>query len=291
LPRWQVFLFFRISLDLQAARRYTIGIEGASGLSIFMKIQAFSERTGISKSTLRYYESENLLRSERNTSGYRVYTDDQVATAKLISSLRLADVPIKDIQIYLREDDTTTRQQMMANWIQIIKKRRDLLNISLRYLESDSISDQIYLIEKSTDTILWYFAESETGKFKEHFIMRAKELDKLNIPIKSCYLKYLSGTDLIQAHIGFGVPFNIKTNTLSEVVSIEQMDSSIYIAMSFNEPITKIQEGYQKLRNYAIENEWVPTGFTLEWYRGHNFTDLDLLLPVTQIDKGGMGNV
>jgi len=123
-----------------------------------MTIQAFSERTGISKSTLRYYESENLLRSiERNTSGYRVYTDDQVSTVKLISSLRLADVPIKDIQVYLKEDDYTTRQQMMKNWIQIIKKRRDFLNISLHYLESDSLSDQIYLIEKSTENFFLVF--------------------------------------------------------------------------------------------------------------------------------------
>jgi DNA-binding transcriptional MerR regulator len=251
-----------------------------------LTIQDFSERTGISKSTIRYYEEKNLLRSiERNTSGYRVYSDNQVATVKLISSLRLADVPIKDIQAYLMEDDDTTRQQMMENWIQIIKKRRDFLNISLRYLESDSMSDQIYLIEKSMENIIWFSSESETGKFKEHFLNRAKELEKLNIPIKSCYLKYLSGKDSIKAHIGFGVPFNIKTNALSEIEFIEQMGSSICIAMSFTEPITKIQSGYRKLINYAIEHEWVPTGSILEWYRGHNFTDLDLIMPVTQIEK------
>jgi len=69
------------------------------------------------------------------------------------------------------------------------------------------------------------------------------------------------------------------------------MDSGIYIAMSFNGPITKIQSGYRKLMNYAIEHEWAPTGSILEWYRGHNFTDLDLIMPVTQIGKGGIVNV
>jgi DNA-binding transcriptional MerR regulator len=253
-----------------------------------MTIQALSERTGISKSALRYYESENLLRSiERNVSGYRVYSEDQVATVKLISSLRLADVPIKDIQAYLNEDDDTARQQMMENWIRSIKNKRDLLNISLRYLESDSLSDQIYLIEKSSENIIWFSAESETGKFKEHFIKRAKQLQKLNIPIKSCYLKYVSGVGLVKANIGFGVPLVINTNDLTEIESIEQMEPCICIAMPFNDPLTNIQSGYEKLKNYANEHQWVPTGSVLEWYRGENFASLELLLPVTQIENRG----
>lgn len=57
---------------------------GCDGLSKFMSIQAFSERTGISKSTLRYYESTNLLRpAGRNTSGYRVYSETQVSAGTI----------------------------------------------------------------------------------------------------------------------------------------------------------------------------------------------------------------
>ena len=252
-----------------------------------MTIQAFSDRTGISKSALRYYESINLLHSiKRNVSGYRVYSESQVAVVKLISSLRLADVPIKDIQSYLMEDNKTARQQMMENWVQMIKERRDLLNVSLRYLESDSMNNQIYLIEKSVENIIWFSAESETGEFRAHFIERAKELEKLNIPIKSCYLKYLSGSNMIKAQIGFGIPFDIKTNELSELGVIELMAPCICIAMPFTDSVTKIKGGYQKLLNYAAAYEWVPTGSILEWYRGDNFTALDLLMPVTQIKKG-----
>lgn len=249
-----------------------------------MTIQDFSERTGISKSALRYYESKNLLQSiERKENGYRVYAEDQIANVKLISSLRLADIPIKEIQAYLKEDDETIRQQMMGNWIQNIKRKRDFLDVSLLYLESNYISEQIYLIEKMAENIIWFSAESKPSEFREHFIKRAKELGELNIPIKSCYLKYLSGKDLIQAQIGFGVPFDIKTNSLSEIELIEHMPSFICIAMSFNEPITKIQSGYRKLINYAIEHQWVPTDSILEWYRGDDFTELDLLMPVTQV--------
>ena len=66
-----------------------------------MNIQQFSERTGVSKSALRYYEQKQLLLPrERGANGYRIYSEDQVSTVKLISSLRLADISIKDIKIY-----------------------------------------------------------------------------------------------------------------------------------------------------------------------------------------------
>ena len=253
-------------------------------MSKFMSIQAFSERTGVSKSALRFYESKNLLCSAgRSANGYRLYCDDQVAIIKLISSLRLADVPIKDIHMYLKEDDESTRQKMMENWIQTIKNRQDILAVSLRYLESHYSNDHIYLLEKSPENIIWFSAESEVGNFKEHVFKRRKQLERLNIPLKNCYLKYVSGTDLIKAQIGFGVPFDIQTNELTEFELIEQMAPCICIAMSFTDPIIKIQDGYRKLINYANENKWIPTGSILEWYRGDDFSNLDLLMPVTQM--------
>ena len=252
-----------------------------------MTIQDFSERTGISKSALRYYESKNLLHpAGRNSSGYRVYSETQVATIKLVSSLRLADVSIKDIQAYLEEEDENIRKKMMDNWIKMIKKRLNVLNVSLRYLESDSMNDQIYLIEKADENIIWFSAESETGKFREHFINRGKELEKLNIPIKSCYLKYLSGKVLIRAQIGFGVPYGIQTSGLNEIYFVEHLASCIYIALSFNAPVAEIQNGYWKLINYVNEHKWIPTGSILEWYRGDDFSDLDLIMPVTKLEKG-----
>ncbi|MCG7435127.1 MerR family DNA-binding transcriptional regulator [Lysinibacillus sp. FSL M8-0216] len=48
-----------------------------------MNIQLFSEKTGIFKSALRYYEAKNLLLPrERSTNGYRIYSNDQIATVK-----------------------------------------------------------------------------------------------------------------------------------------------------------------------------------------------------------------
>lgn len=253
-----------------------------------MNIQDFSERTGVSKSALRYYEQKNLLfPHERSANGYRVYIDDQISTAKLISSLRLADVSIKDIQIYLLEKEVGKREQMMKNWIHNIKKSRDLLTVSLRYLESNSISDEIYLIEKGAEQIIWYTAESKTGEFKEHFRKRGSELQKLDISFKNCYLKYLSGKEFIKVQIGFGIPMNLRINDLTETASIEHIPPSICIAMPFKEPLSTIQNGYNKLINYAFEYKWTPISSVLEWYYGADFTELELLMPVTQIERRG----
>lgn len=253
-----------------------------------MNIQDFSERTGVSKSALRYYEQKNLLfPRERSTNGYRVYSDDQIGTVKLISSLRLADVPIKDIQKYLLENDEAIRKQIMENWIKNINKKRDLLTVSLRYLESDSLNKNIYLTEKSPEQIIWFDAESKIGEFKGHFLDKGNELKKFNVPIKNCYLKYVSGKEYIKAQIGFGVPFNVKTNGLSKIVLIEHLPQCICIAMPFHDSITTIQSGYHKLLSYALEHDWTPTSSIMEWYHGVDFTELDLLMPVTQIVSRG----
>lgn len=253
-----------------------------------MNIQQFSERTGISKSALRYYEQKHLLLPrERSANGYRVYADDQIATVKLISSLRLADIPIKDIKVYLLENDEARRQQMLMDWIHNIKKKRNLLDVSLRYLESNSFSKDIYLIEKSAEQIIWFNAESKVGEFGQHFLDRGNELKKLNITFNNFYLKYISGDHLIKAQIGFGVPDGVDKTGLSEMAVIEQIPECICIAMPFVDSITTIQSGYHKLLSYALEHKWTPLFSILEWYHGVDFTQLDLLLPVTQIEKRG----
>ncbi|MGG2107575.1 MerR family transcriptional regulator [Lysinibacillus pakistanensis] len=251
----------------------------------YMTIHEFSERTGIAKSTLRFYETKNLLLpEERSLNGYRVYADSQIATVKLISTLRLADVPINEIQHYLQEQNEAVRQEMMQKWIQHIKRKRDLLDISLRYLESDSIREDIYLIDKNDEKIIWYTAKSTTGKFGASFAQRANELKQLNIRIKSYYLNYLSGQDEIKAQIGFGVPVDTNLNIHIDCDFIEHMPACICLALPFKEHMSTIKDGYIKLLQYALQHKWVPTRSILEWYRGDDFTQLDLLLPVIQME-------
>ncbi|MCG7343393.1 MerR family transcriptional regulator [Sporosarcina sp. ACRSL] len=254
-----------------------------------MTIQAFSERVGVAKSAIRYYEEKGLLGPvERSEGGYRLYREDQIKTVRLITSLRMADISIADIQMYLNETNTSKRQQMMADWIHSIKKRRDVLDTSLRYLKGNSLNERIYLIEKERETVIWFPAISRIGKFGELFMEKAEELKKRNVPIQNSYLKYISGLDLIQAEIGFSVPPTTDTTWMSGDVYKEEMASAMCIAMPFTGSFENIQDGYEKLFNYAVTHDWLPTGDVVEWYRGNDLSTVELLLPVTDIVKRGV---
>lgn len=70
-----------------------------------MTIKEVEERTGLSRSNIRFYEKEKLIqpiRNERN--GYREYTEENVESIKKIAYLRTLGISIEDIhRTILRE--------------------------------------------------------------------------------------------------------------------------------------------------------------------------------------------
>lgn len=55
-----------------------------------MRIGELERRTGVSQRLLRYYEEQGLLRPQRLSSGYRVYSDADVTTVGHIRNLLAA---------------------------------------------------------------------------------------------------------------------------------------------------------------------------------------------------------
>lgn len=63
-----------------------------------MQIQELAHQTGLPSSTIRYYESINLLPSPRRLSnGYRLYDEADVNRLRLVAGLRALDFSIDDI--------------------------------------------------------------------------------------------------------------------------------------------------------------------------------------------------
>lgn len=75
-----------------------------------MKISEFSQITGISASTLRYYENKGLIRVFRNSSGYRDFSEKDIEWAKFLQKLKNTGMSLKNMKKYsdLRYDGDST---------------------------------------------------------------------------------------------------------------------------------------------------------------------------------------
>jgi DNA-binding transcriptional MerR regulator len=62
-----------------------------------MRIGELSERTGVSRRSLRYYEDQGLVVSTRSPSGQRHYAEDQVERVRLIQSFFAAGLSSRTI--------------------------------------------------------------------------------------------------------------------------------------------------------------------------------------------------
>jgi len=251
-----------------------------------LTIQVFSEKTGIPKSTLRYYESKGLLRpNERGENGYRLYRESQIEVAKLIASLRIADIPIRDIRAYVNEE-ALSRKKTIQSWIDRLEQKQERLHVSLQYLKSKSQDKHIYLLEKGREKVIWFAAESEPGNFENHFIHHRNELKKYGIPVQNGYFRYISGRRTVKGQIGFGIQDHVKTNTIQDVDVTEYMPACVCIAMPYTDSFFNIESGYMEILRYARDHHWIPTGSLFEWYRGDQLIEMDLMMPVMKFEKG-----
>jgi DNA-binding transcriptional MerR regulator len=62
-----------------------------------MWISQLAERTGVSASTLRFYEKEGLLAAGRTSAGYRVYGQDAVERLAFIKTAKHLGLPLEEI--------------------------------------------------------------------------------------------------------------------------------------------------------------------------------------------------
>ncbi|MCZ8517308.1 MerR family transcriptional regulator [Paenibacillus filicis] len=113
-----------------------------------ISIKEVTEMTGISASTLRYYESERLLPYvKRDENGKRLYDQEDLNWVHFITCLRSTGMPIAQIQKYVylyKEGDPTIseRKMMMLNHKKEIEK-----NIKDLYYNLDKINYKLALYD------------------------------------------------------------------------------------------------------------------------------------------------
>ena len=68
-----------------------------------LSIQQTAEKIGITSYTLRYYEKEEIIpRIERNSSGHRVYKEEDLDWINFITCLKSTGMPIAEIKRFVQ---------------------------------------------------------------------------------------------------------------------------------------------------------------------------------------------
>ncbi len=94
-----------------------------------MNIKEFSEISGISAHTLRYYEKIGIFQEiRRNSSGHRDFTEKDLLWAEFIHRLKETGMPLEQIKKYamLRQQGDRTaeaRKKLLEEHASVLKKR------------------------------------------------------------------------------------------------------------------------------------------------------------------------
>lgn len=105
-----------------------------------LTISEVADALGISAHTLRYYERIGLVEVARDPAGRRVYRADALARVMFVTRLRMSDMPIRDIQRYLRlvhqgEQTVPERLALMQAHRESIRRRLEELHAALAVID------------------------------------------------------------------------------------------------------------------------------------------------------------
>jgi DNA-binding transcriptional MerR regulator len=117
-----------------------------------LTISDVAAETGLTTSTLRYYEQEGLLRGEidRASSSHRRYSEQDLRWVEFITKLRATGMPIRDIRRYTelaREGDHTTADRLA---LLVDHRERVLAQLADMQRSLDAIDFKIATYERFT---------------------------------------------------------------------------------------------------------------------------------------------
>lgn len=122
-------------------------------------IKQFSEKTGITVSTLRYYDKEGLLPFvDKKPNGTRVFKDSDFEGLSIINCMKSSGLPIKDIKKYMDlciDGDSTLKERL-----KIFLERKEIVKKQI---------DELNKVMETIDYKIWYYETAiEVGTEEIH---------------------------------------------------------------------------------------------------------------------------
>lgn len=103
----------------------------------FLTIGEFARRSGLTPKALRLYDTLGLLPPAEvdPSSGYRRYASEQLATARLVATLRLVGMPLTRIEEVLNAPSVVAARLVEAYWLQVERDTSDRRAIVTRLVD------------------------------------------------------------------------------------------------------------------------------------------------------------
>lgn len=259
-------------------------------------IGELSKLTKFSISTLRYYDTQNLLVPEIRDSetGYRYYSRAQLEIAQIIRDAKSLGIPLKEIRKLITDKDSAVyknclRKQMSSIELEISRLQNQLTALNSAYVrlsDAESIFDiqsdadfnnesRCYPINISMEKSTWVISTEKKMLLdvSTPFHDRCLELQE----IREKYDLYSHGPYMAIFHEGYEKQFSQEAGNLEVCLPILKPENcpcpqlkhfnSIYLANTLHfGNYTDISNTYERLINWIHANNCKITGPAREYY-------------------------
>lgn len=138
-----------------------------------MNIREVEELTGLVRANIRYYEQEGFFTSERESNGYRNYSDEDVQVLKRIKLLRMLQVPIEEI--HRIQSDELLMCTVLERSIRQAEEKKKELN-SAQQICKRMNEDRVTWNTLDADRYLGQFGKTDEEEVKKEFSIHDYEV-------------------------------------------------------------------------------------------------------------------
>ena len=222
-----------------------------------MRLNEVIKQVDLSKRAIKFYEEKGLLKTKRDSNGYRNYTDKDISLLKEISSYRKMGIGLSDIKEIL--NDKSVLKQILIEKKKEITISQNELEALEKFIENNNIEELYDSVDYKTlaDAI----QNSIPGFYGYYFLNHFLPYLQIRIQTKEqqeAYNRLIEFWDNTNIRIPFLMKLNswilFKLNSKkSLIVQIEQIDLQI------KEMLNPTEEEYEKLKKkvddgYKLKN-------------------------------------
>ncbi len=262
----------------------------------YYKINEISNLYNIGKDSLRYYEEIGMLKPERDTNGYRLYSIQDIWKLNIIKDLRNLSFPMEIIKDYLENKTVENTLDILNEEIIIINKKMEQLKTQknmilsrMKSLKEDASFMDVELIkevdieERKVIVLNDKFSRDEEADFLIKKLHKKHE-DKLYL-LGNNYVGVTMNLDKVKEGI-----YNAYTSVFFILDSDDRAFDRVipkgkYLSLSYRGSYEKTKDFIPLMMEYADKNNYIVLSDPIELYRidVHETSNVDEYLTELQM--------